>query len=329
MVDALLLLTPDNRVVNVNRSTQELLGYRKSELVGRSAETLFALPGQFRDEARQVLAGHEIRQQEITALARTGRELPVSISARIMRDSSGIPLGSVWVLHDMTMHRESENETRRLADGLNALNRLAVDLAAAPADLDLYRFLAERLKIITGAIAVNTSEYLPASREMRIRHLAVEGGLLARVNQVLGKSIINLSMPVTPETADRVVNATVGSAGYLFETTFGAIPRPLGIVIQKMLGIDYFTGPAFAHHGELLGTAVISARAGYPTPHPDVLRTFANIAAVAIRRKRLEDTLRENEELYHSVVERANDGIVIIQDQVVRARQHPPSPDVG
>jgi len=326
MVDALLLLDPDNRIINVNRSTQDMFGYRKSELVGRPAEMLFALPGQFRDEAQQVLAGHEIRQQEIVVLARNGREVPMSISARIMRDSSSLPIGSVWALHDMTMRRQSENETQRLAEGLAAINRLAVDLAAAPPDLDLYQFLAERLKTITGAIAVTTSEYLPATREMRIRHLAVEEGLLARVNQVLGKSILNLSIPVTPETYARVVSATVGSAGDLSETTFGAIPRPLGIVIQKILGIDYFTGLTFTHHqdvGEasqprLLGTAVISARAGHPTPHPDVLRTFANIAAVALHRKLLEDAIRDSEEFHRNVVERANDGIVIIQDQLVR-----------
>jgi|GEM_PF-738311 PAS domain S-box-containing protein len=318
MVDVLMLLAPDNRIINVNRSAQDVFGYRKSELVGRSAEFLFALPGQFRDEARQVLAGHEIRQQEITALARSGREIPMSISARIMRDSSGLPLGSVWVLHDMTVYRQSEKETLRLAEGLAALNRLAVDLAAAPADLDLHRFLAERLKAITNAVAVTTSVYLPATREMRICQVAMDGGLLARVNQVLGKSLFELSMPVTPEVYDRVVNATVGSAGDLTETTFGAIPRPVGAVIQKMLGIDYFTGLAFTYHDKLLGTAVISARTGHPTPHPDVLRTFANIAAVALHRKRLEDAMRESEEFHRNLVERANDGIVIIQDQLVR-----------
>ena len=318
MVDSLILLAPDLRIVNANRATLDLMGYRKSELVGKPGEMLFALPGSFRDATREVAAGKAIRQKEITALARNGREIPASISARLMRDSSGLAIGSVWVLHDITELRKSEDESRRLTDGLAALNRMAVGLTTAAPGLDIYPYLAEQLRTITGAIAVSTSEYDPDRREMRIRHLAVEAGLLARINQLLGRSILGLRMPVTTEIYDRVVKGTVGIAGDLTETTFGAIPRPVGAAIQKMLGVETFTGLAFAYRGELLGTAVISSRTSHPLPAADVLRTFANIAAVAIRRKRLEDTLRENEELYHSVVERANDGIVIIQDGIVK-----------
>jgi len=318
MDNALVLLTPDNRIVNINHSTQDLFGYRKSELLGRSAEMLFALPGQFRDAARQVLTGREVRQQEITALASNGREIPVSLSARLMRDTNGQAIGSVWVLHDITELRKSEDESRRLTEGLAALNRLAVELTTAAPDLDIYRYLAEQLRAITGAKAAGVSEYDPVRREMSIRHVAVDEGLLAYLNQLLGQSILSFRMPVTPEIYDRMVKGAVGRASDLTETTFGAIPRPMGAAIQKTLGVGAFIGLTFAYRGELLGTAVISFRTGHPLPAAVILHTFANIAAVAIRRRRLEDTLRDSEELYRSVIERANDGIVIIQDGVVR-----------
>jgi len=318
MADSLLLLAPDNRIVNVNRAIQDLLGYRKSELVGRPAEMLFALPGQFRDEARQVNGGHEIRQQELTALARNSREVPVSISARLLRDTDGMPLGSVWVLHDMTMHRRSEEEILGLAQGLAALNDLAVELAAAPPDLDIYGLLAERLKAVSGADVVGTGEYLPDRQEIRIRRLVLKSDLLARVNELLGRNILELRMPVAPDVYARIVQDTVAVAGNLSQATFGAVPPAISDRILKLLGISTFTSLSFTHHGELLGTALVSSRAGHPLPPPDILRAFANIAAVYLHRRQLESALRDSEELYRNVVERANDGIVIIQDQIVK-----------
>lgn len=295
MVDALLLLAPDSRIVNANRAAQELFGYHKSELVGRPGDILFALPGEFQDCAREVASGRAVRRPEITALTRRGREIPVSLSARVMRDTSGQAIGSVWVLHDITDLRKTEDESRRLTDGLAALNRLAVQLTAAPPDFDIYRCLAEQLKTITGAVAVGTSEYDPARRELRIRHLTAEAGMLARVNQLLGKNILSLRFPVTPEIYDRMVKETVGRAGDLSETTFGAVTRPVGNAIQKLLGIGNFIGLAFAYRGELLGTAVISSRTAAPAPHPDFLRAFAGTAAVALHRRQVEDALREAE----------------------------------
>jgi PAS domain S-box-containing protein/putative nucleotidyltransferase with HDIG domain len=73
--------------------------------------------------------------------------------------------------------------------------------------------------------------------------------------------------------------------------------------------------------GKVIGVMAVqdykNARA-YEEREQRILEFVSSQAAMVIHRKRAEEALRESEEKYRNVVERANDGITIIQDTIVK-----------
>ena len=74
----------------------------------------------------------------------------------------------------------------------------------------------------------------------------------------------------------------------LTEASFGAIPPAVDVTVRKLLGVDRFVGVAYVIEGALYGTSVVALKADTPDPPREELETFANLAAVSLRRRRAE-----------------------------------------
>jgi PAS domain S-box-containing protein len=102
MSDGLLLLDPRQRVVRVNRSATELLGFEEKELLGRDFGSLFP-------EARVSLARHD----DLSMLKKDGSEVEVSISRSELRGTADELVGTVCIVTDNTQRKLREVELER------------------------------------------------------------------------------------------------------------------------------------------------------------------------------------------------------------------------
>jgi two-component system CheB/CheR fusion protein len=135
--------------------------------------------------------------------------------------------------------------------------------------------------------------------------------MLEQVQRLLGQPLLDVRSPVSEEMYRRIVSTVVGTVSTLTETTFGAIPPAAGDAIQKMVGADRFTGIAYVVEGELYGTSVLVMRPGTPDPSPDLLASFAHMAAVSLRRCAVEEALVESEEKFRVLAEQSPNMIFI------------------
>jgi PAS domain S-box-containing protein len=327
-LEAIMLLDEQGTIIEWNRACEEVTGLKRSEVIGQPAwdvQARVVIPERWTPEIVErgksaILEALRTGQapffqhvMEIEYCKPGGERRHVEQVLFPIKTGQGYRIGIIS--RDVTDRKRAEEEARRRAENLAVINELAIQCAAAPSDTDIFELTAERLKSITGALAVAISTYDARSGELTVRHLATRGQVLSRLNKLLGRNAIGMRFPVSAETLKRILTEEVTTAIGLSETTFGAIPEPIAAAVQKALDIGSFNGLALTYGDELVGTAVIVMRFGQPSLPADVARTFANVAAVSLRRKRAEEALAESEEKFRTFIEQSSEAIMLIDEQ--------------
>jgi PAS domain S-box-containing protein len=118
-------------IVQVNEAAVRMHGYETDkDIVGRSSLELIAEKDRTRalENLGKTLAGGHVKDIEYTFLTREGREFPAELSAAILRDASGKPIGFIGITEDITERKKME-EQLILTDRLASIGELASGIA--------------------------------------------------------------------------------------------------------------------------------------------------------------------------------------------------------
>jgi two-component system, cell cycle sensor histidine kinase and response regulator CckA len=114
MINTVVVASSDNIIVKANAATCRLLGYEEEELIGRSAKFVFSKAGSNRHSWMNVMfAEGRIGNIEERYCRKDGREVPVLLSASVMRDLNNLIQGMVYVAQDISGRKRAEEETRQ------------------------------------------------------------------------------------------------------------------------------------------------------------------------------------------------------------------------
>ncbi|OGR87270.1 MAG: hypothetical protein A3J74_04795 [Elusimicrobia bacterium RIFCSPHIGHO2_02_FULL_57_9] len=106
--DAILITDLESRIVNWNRSAEQLFQYRREEILGQPLARL--TPDDKRDEhqnlEKTVLALGSIQSIDTLMRKKDGSLVPVEGSYALLRDEKGAPFGVVRVFRDITKRKE-------------------------------------------------------------------------------------------------------------------------------------------------------------------------------------------------------------------------------
>lgn len=131
MGNALIVVDGAGMIQIVNRVACELFSKPEAHLVG-SFLTELGLPGHVLAVFSTPPVDGHVRDLEFSLQRDEGRAMNLSATASVMRDPSGQPLGTVWILTDITERKLAEE---RLQDAHAALKRSHVELQATQLQL--------------------------------------------------------------------------------------------------------------------------------------------------------------------------------------------------
>jgi len=111
MSSFLIMLDHQMKVVNINKATTELLGYEKTEIIGKSVKCLFAEKnGNLKDLLD--VSSSSIINIETNIKTKNGSTIPVLISKSVIRSDKGNVLGIVCIGNNIVDIRNAENEIK-------------------------------------------------------------------------------------------------------------------------------------------------------------------------------------------------------------------------
>ncbi|MBU1220941.1 PAS domain S-box protein [Myxococcota bacterium] len=308
--DPAVVMDATFRVVFMNQTAEKLFRVKAINYLGQSIDTLIEITDGMR-------TGGEIRLSIIHSGFWKGErpyEAPTGFEGRLQFSVSKYETDGDE--RYVVITRESDQLQRKLSADASPLTQLAIDLAEIPSGNSLSSYLVKWLKKHTGAFAATFSEYNYDQKILRLRDIEIDPGWLEKIVGLLGRRLEDINYPVSDEIYNRITNQIAGRHYNLYEASFGEIPKLVGASIQKITGIDYIIGIAFVIEGRLYGTSLLAMKKGQPAPTLEFLGTFANIAAVSLRRKYAEDVLRSSEERLQSIFRVAPTGIGLVRDRV-------------
>ena len=88
-LDALVTITSDGKIGDVNSVTEAITGYKRDELIGKDFHSYFTDPDKARSGYQRVFESGMLRDYELEIQHRDGHTTPVIYNASVYRDESG------------------------------------------------------------------------------------------------------------------------------------------------------------------------------------------------------------------------------------------------
>ena len=129
--DAITVTDLKGNIIACNQATLDLHGYSsKEEVIGKNALELIAKRDRQRaiENLKKTLEEGSVKNVEYIFLTKEGHEFPAELSASLIRDPSGNPLGFVAITKDITERKKAEEELRRSREEYAAVTNLTGDI---------------------------------------------------------------------------------------------------------------------------------------------------------------------------------------------------------
>jgi len=292
--NSITIHTPDGRFLYANRKTFELHGCTESEFLAMTVHQV-DLPTDselYAQRLRQIVE-QGCATFEVEHYRKDHSVLPLEVTAKqVLWEGSPAVLS---IATDLTENRDLQVQSMRHTRDLTLFQLFVVGLATTPAD-EIHRFIAQRLKEFTGAYFVSISDYEPTTRRLAHRHLDIDPGMAGRLIQFLGSRVEDIHTPLTEEQYELVTKKGWSIEKSLSDASFGSIPGPVAMAMQKWLQLDRFIGITFLSGDRLYGTSLMAMQKDQPEPSMDMLQAYRHAASIALRQCKVEQERQKLEE---------------------------------
>jgi len=125
--DAIVVVDMDGTVRSWNKAAEDYMGYAADEVIGSSNRKFFADPEEPERIMEMVLRDGMLKNYRTTVLNNDRKPVQISLSASLLKDSEGVPIGTVRVSRDITKEVELEARIKEERDNLNLIFDSMVD----------------------------------------------------------------------------------------------------------------------------------------------------------------------------------------------------------
>jgi len=302
----------NNIIIDANDTYCKLTGFTKKDLIGQHVSKI--VPENYiyliEPNSKLIFNGKQLRH-ETECLRKDGSFIFIELteSPVILPDGS---TGIMSISNDITERKKAEKLIEQKNRNLKFLSEYALKLTSLSDDTDIRKLILEELRKFTNAEFADLSEYLSNEQVLITKYSSVSQDVIDTLIEQSGINITNISVPVNEHLFKEMHARDIESLRFLSELTLGAWPTKADENFKKLTGVDRFFR-IFLHIGEdLFGAVVIGFRPDQSDPDGELLKSFAYLTSLTIRRKKAEDELKEREERLGKILNSSLDAMIIM-----------------
>ncbi|MCK4395701.1 PAS domain S-box protein [candidate division WOR-3 bacterium] len=240
--DSIVISDIEARIIDVNEATMKMYGTdNKKDLVGKNSFDLIAPEDREKalEGTKKVLEKGYLKDQEYTIITKDSDRIPVEMSASILKDTDGKPIGFVAITRDITNRKRAEERLKQHQEMLKASERELKNFSRRILSIreEEKKNLSISLHHEVGSLAVALSSNL-SNIEEEIKDNDLKGALevIEKGKTMLGKVIIRLKkMAVDLRPPDLDITGLPDA----LRVHFSNVTKQSGIEIDFSVDVDY------------------------------------------------------------------------------------------
>jgi len=117
-LDPLLTISADGKIMDVNKTTEQVTGVSREKLIGSDFSDYFTEPDKAREGYKQVFTQGFVKDYSLTIRHSSGRTTDVLYNASVYKNEAGEVQGVFATARDITERKQAEEETKKQLDEL-------------------------------------------------------------------------------------------------------------------------------------------------------------------------------------------------------------------
>jgi PAS domain S-box-containing protein len=309
----ILIMDTAMTIVQTNDQYLKVTGYAKKDLIGKNL--LEVLPPIISSpEALAVIQSTTSEQVIADIRHNCGRnELFYQMEVIPTTFEEG-EKGLTIVLEDIT-------ERKRYVQNMEFLARTAVELVNLPADMDIFRYVADRVaELVPYPPQCFVESFDEVNRQFFCRAM-VSHDFRERGAQIVGQDVVGMAFPIEEFFFKAPFFETIATFRPLreyhfkpffedeqysmYEVCIRQIPKEICDDLVRKLGIGRMYLIGLVWQEQLFGIVGVFMSPEHELEDKQVFESFIRQASIALARRQTEDRLRRSEERFKSLVELA------------------------
>jgi PAS domain S-box-containing protein len=288
--DAIISKNLNGIIVSWNAGAERIFGYKEEEVVGKSI-TILIPPSRLQEEEHiitQIRAGKKVDHFETIRLAKSGKEIPISITVSPVKDNYGNIVGASKIARDISEQVEAQKVIKQNSHNLELLNSIGRIILE---NLDVKSLLQQVTDATTkitgaafGAFFYNTTD--------------VDGDpfMLYTLSGAERSTFDKFGMPRKTNLFKHtfVDSKVVRRDDVTQDPEYGQLGPHFGMPEGHLKITSYLAVPVFSTAGQVIGALLF----GHPEPgvfkaeHEDIIGSIAAQAAIALENSKLFEEVK-------------------------------------
>jgi diguanylate cyclase (GGDEF)-like protein/PAS domain S-box-containing protein len=199
----------------------------------------------------------------------------------------------IAIVRKITDRKRAEEKQRKYSGDLDFLSKTAMDFVRMPAEQDLFRYIAEKVKSMAVNSIVIVSSYSESSDMLQVKHILGIGERYQDILKLIKADPVGMFFKISREAKEaylsgRVVNAPMN----LHELSFRKISQRVCSRIESLLSVKSIFTIGLCQGDALFGNIAILSPSQLSPFNVSLMETFSNQASVALQRRKAEDQLK-------------------------------------